>query len=123
MADKMDDKKAIKDQSDLVKSVNDLKADSLAKEKLNVASSKIVPPSGTAECPNWKLINFFDQRDHVILEMRGELTKSILQHLAEVQATVVQSDDANLSYSISVPKEKIEQTKNFFREQNATIKG
>ena len=120
MVDKIEDKKVIQSQSDLVKSVSDLKADSLAKEKLDVAT----PLNKIDAASKWKFWSRGKKLDgnHVILEMRGELTKNILQYLAGVQATVVQNDEANLSCSIRVPQEKLEQVNSFLREQNTTPK-
>jgi|GEM_PF-6921894 len=126
----MADKDVLKSQADLSKSVNDLKQETLAKETLNVAASNVVvnpvesvgaKPRTWNKWPNWK--DGPSGKGSVILEMKGQMTKDILQHLANVQATVIQSDEANLSYSISVPQEKLEQTKNFLTNQNVTFKG
>jgi len=64
-----------------------------------------------------------DKHSYLILEiMYGQLTKEILQHLADVQGTIISGNEAKQSWSLSVPKENLDKTMNFFTNKKIAVK-
>ena len=59
-----------------------------------------------------------DYRQYVMLEMRGNMTKDIIQHLAKVDGMIINGNATTLFWNISVPKEAVEETKKVLISNN-----